>query len=201
MDLREFSKVNRERNAKCFPDCKNWTASEWMLALIGEIGEAANLIKKYNRGDWTTGEYISKHKNEIAMELGDEFVYLDLLAHSLGIELEDCVIAAFNKVSDRKNYPVKIDSEFGKALVVMQGSLNVNQKTTAAPFVLEAMRIKRNEIWLQNLEYDALQKVIQAYQNGIQKCAVVDDDFPEVKRRYEAALRDFIQALKNNGRI
>lgn len=54
---------------------------------------------------------------------------------------------------------------------------------------------------LQNEEYVALKALAKAYHDGICKVAVVDDDFPHVKHRYEGALQDFIRALRANGRI
>lgn len=51
----------------------------------------------------------------------------------------------------------------------------------------------------QNHEYDALEKLQEAY-TRIQQTAVVDDDFPRVKFRYEQALQIFLNSCKMNGR-
>jgi len=54
-----------------------------------ELGEAANIAKKLNRvRDGIPGEKLSKQKlEEMSHELGDSFVYLDLLAQSLGVKI------------------------------------------------------------------------------------------------------------------
>lgn len=52
---------------------------------------------------------------------------------------------------------------------------------------------------LQNAEFDALERLM-ATTNGLFQTAVVDDDYPEMRHRYEGALHDFLQACKANGR-
>lgn len=52
MDMKEFSRVNRERCES--PDGFNhklgsWSLSDWFTATLGELGEAANVAKKLNR--------------------------------------------------------------------------------------------------------------------------------------------------------
>lgn len=85
MDLGEFSRKNRERcesptgfNHKL----TDWSASDWMTAVMGELGEAANIVKKLNRvrdgirgNQETEAELLAKLGNELA----DTVVYLDLL--------------------------------------------------------------------------------------------------------------------------
>lgn len=53
---------------------------------------------------------------------------------------------------------------------------------------------------LQNKEFEALSELTDRY-NDICLTAVVDDDYPRVRRGYEDALKAFIEALKNNGRL
>src|SRR5688572_30842112 len=87
-------KKNVERCNKDFPQClKEWSPSDWMCALTGEVGESANLIKKQRRGD-------KIDKKEIAYELADAMTYLDLLAARLGIDLGAAVVEKFNIVSN-----------------------------------------------------------------------------------------------------
>lgn len=51
----------------------------------------------------------------------------------------------------------------------------------------------------QNAEFDALDKLIKAYRAHNQ-VAVVEDDYPQVRRTYEAALKGFLDACAANGR-
>lgn len=57
---------------------------ELTVALTGEVGELANIVKKIARGDFT----LEARKPELASELADIFVYVLKLAGQLGIDLE-----------------------------------------------------------------------------------------------------------------
>lgn len=52
---------------------------------------------------------------------------------------------------------------------------------------------------LQNAEFDALTKLAEAWRI-LQHVAVVDDDYPDYRHKYEQALRAFIAAWLANGR-
>lgn len=79
------------------PGGSPWRLSQWSNALCGELGEAANLIKKIERGDFTLDEI----RAELAAELADVQTYLDLLATASGIDLAAATRAKFNRVSAR----------------------------------------------------------------------------------------------------
>mgnify|MGYP001617981642 CR=1 FL=1 len=88
-----------------------WSTSDWFLAAIGELGEAANKAKKLNRvrdgipgNTETTGELISG----LAEELADTVIYLDLLTQSLGFDLGEIVTAKFNAKSDEMGFSYKL---------------------------------------------------------------------------------------------
>lgn len=55
-----------------------------------------------------------------------------------------------------------------------------------------------HKIETQAHEFDTLDELIKRY-NALP--AVVDDDYPEMRHYYEGALKTFIDALRNNGRI
>lgn len=74
-----------------------WSAAEWLMALTGELGELANILKKVNRGDFTTDDV----KKNIEDELADVVCYLDLLAARLDVDLSRAVENKFNEVSRR----------------------------------------------------------------------------------------------------
>ncbi|MGB0903188.1 hypothetical protein, partial [Halocynthiibacter sp.] len=76
-----------------------------------ELGEAANIAKKLNRvRDGITGnkETPEELRQKLAGEIADTFIYLDLLAQSQGIDLEDAVIRTFNAKSEEIGYARKI---------------------------------------------------------------------------------------------
>ena len=107
----EFSAANRER-CESFEgfghQVDSWSLSDWFTAVMGELGEAANIAKKLNRvrdgirGNSTTALVLRKNlRNEIA----DTFIYLDLLAQSAGFDLGRAVIETFEAKSAEIEYP------------------------------------------------------------------------------------------------
>ena len=85
----------------------SWSLSDWMTATAGELGEAANVIKKLNRvrdgipGNAETPEQL---RNQLAEELADIVIYLDLLAQAAGFDLETIRDAKFAKTSAKIGY-------------------------------------------------------------------------------------------------
>src|SRR5687768_11283498 len=79
--LPEFKNANGEF-AHTKPDGSDWSLSDWMTAVTGEVGEAANLIKKIRREDYKLEEL----RPELARELADIVTYLDILAYQCGID-------------------------------------------------------------------------------------------------------------------
>jgi len=78
-----------------------------MTAVVGELGESANIIKKINRiRDGVKGNTETEVELKVALgyELADTFIYLDLLAQSLGYSLETMVRAKFNHTSCKIGY-------------------------------------------------------------------------------------------------
>lgn len=110
MNIKMFALANRKR---CESEngfnhrLHNWTPSDWMVATLGELGEAANVLKKLNRyRDGVTGnkETEPELKEMLKDELADTFIYLDLLCQSLGVDLSDVVVEKFNKTSKKIGY-------------------------------------------------------------------------------------------------
>lgn len=80
----------------------DWSTSDWLVAVLGELGEAANIVKKLNRvRDGITGNKETEEElhNKLRKEIGDTFVYLDLLAQSLGFQVGDAAVEVFNSKS------------------------------------------------------------------------------------------------------
>lgn len=120
----EFSKMNL---ARCeAPNGFNhklasWSTSDWFVAIMGELGEAANVVKKLNRvrdgipGDKQTPEEL---RQKLEHELADTYIYLDLICQSLDIDLLSAVIRTFQAKSKEIGYvpepsyngPTKIDT-------------------------------------------------------------------------------------------
>lgn len=86
------------------PDGSDWPLDAWSNALAGEVGEAANIIKKMRRGDLDRGEDVGL----LADELADIAIYLDLLAFQAEVNLGEAVRRKFNMTSDRVGCDVKL---------------------------------------------------------------------------------------------
>ena len=109
-DLRAFSAENRRRCEA--PDGFNhplpsWSLSDWMTALTGEVGEAANVVKKLNRvRDGIPGNKLTptELRAKLADELADSFIYLDLLAQAADIDLPEAIFRVFDRKSAEIGY-------------------------------------------------------------------------------------------------
>lgn len=81
-----------------------WNAMEWGCAIGGECGELLNLLKKYVRqmpSDLSQDDL----RSEISDEMADVIIYIDLLAGSLGIDLERAIQRKFNATSRKHGFP------------------------------------------------------------------------------------------------
>lgn len=89
------------------PDGSDWSPAQWLQAVVGELGEFANIRKKFERGDMTIFEYAIEARKELA----DVQCYLDILAwrcldteecvHATGVDLGQATEDKFNEVSRR----------------------------------------------------------------------------------------------------
>lgn len=86
-------------------DGSDWSPAQWLQAVVGELGEYANLRKKFERGDIDEQAF----RAEAADELADVVTYLDILAAQLGVDLGEATIDKFNRVSKRVGSNVYID--------------------------------------------------------------------------------------------
>jgi len=86
-------------------DGSDWKLSAWSNAVVGELGEAANIIKKIERGDFT----LEEKREELAKEFADVITYMDILAYRAGVDLGAAVIMKFNQVSKRTGSKVRIE--------------------------------------------------------------------------------------------
>ena len=97
------------KNAKGEPahsesDGSDWCLAQWCNALTGELGEAANLIKKIERGDLTLDEA----RKDLGKELADIQTYLDILAYRAGVNLGQATISKWNEVSERVKCNIRL---------------------------------------------------------------------------------------------
>lgn len=87
-----FSALREANFARCplFKNAKgetrhsglDWSSSDWLVATLGEMGEAANILKKIRRGDMDVVEA----RPFLVQEFADTVIYLDMLAQDCGID-------------------------------------------------------------------------------------------------------------------
>jgi NTP pyrophosphatase (non-canonical NTP hydrolase) len=97
-------KNRRGEPAHSKPDGSDWCLAQWCNAVTGELGEAANIIKKIERGDMT----LEAARDDLAAELADVATYLDILAFRAGIDLGAATARKFNVVSLRVGCDVRL---------------------------------------------------------------------------------------------
>jgi NTP pyrophosphatase (non-canonical NTP hydrolase) len=106
LTLDVFSRINAARCKAGFGrNVNDWKPAEWVCAVVGELGELANKIKKRD----LRGETVAD--DDLAAEWADTFTYLNLLGQSLGLDgnaQEEVIVRKFNEVSDRRKCAIKL---------------------------------------------------------------------------------------------
>jgi NTP pyrophosphatase (non-canonical NTP hydrolase) len=90
--LKRLRAINVERCELCFHPLDEWNILEWAAAASGEAGEMTNVAKKIRRGDPNP----ERLHEQLGEEIADVIIYLDLLAASQGIDLEEAIRRKFN---------------------------------------------------------------------------------------------------------
>ncbi len=109
------SSTNRTRCERWHPGFPKdgWTGADWSNAMAGEAGETCNKVKKLRRIEFgitqASGDTREQLLVDLATEIGDTFLYLDLLAQHYGLDLAHCVADTFNRVSKREGFPERIE--------------------------------------------------------------------------------------------
>lgn len=132
-------------------DGSDWSPSQWLQAVVGEIGEYANIRKKFDRGDIDE----LKFKELAGHELADAITYLDILAAQLGIDLGDVIIKKFNIVSNRVGSNVFIGHYGGDNKMKL-----LHSQTTAGYYVV---RFNAGEL---RLIQKSLEGTVRVFQNN-----------------------------------
>lgn len=112
MTFDQLRAANLSRCARWHPRGLNeWSLSDWGVATAGEMGEALNVIKKLNRErDGIAGNVLTEEqlKVELAHEIADVAIYLDILAASEGISLAEAIADKFNRTSIKVGFPERL---------------------------------------------------------------------------------------------
>jgi NTP pyrophosphatase (non-canonical NTP hydrolase) len=113
LTFEELRSANVARAIKWHPaGIDSWSASDWLMAVTGELGELASLLKmRLRERDELPGNKFSPTDQQIADELADVATYLDLLAASLGVDLGGAIIEKFNAVSERVGFDDRLGTD------------------------------------------------------------------------------------------
>jgi hypothetical protein len=112
LTFQRVSEQNRSRCKRMHPPGNTWLSVDTSNAMCGEIGEAANVVKKLRRhATGTAGpgeESVEALCWKLALELADGFLYMDLLAADYELDLVAAIIHKFNAVSVLKGLPERL---------------------------------------------------------------------------------------------
>lgn len=103
-----MQRLPRFKNRKGEPahskaDGSDWSLNDWYTAAAGEMGELGSKLKQIRRGDISLGDDVTLI--EVAKEIADVIIYLDILAYQLRLSTGAIVRAKFNEVSERVGCP------------------------------------------------------------------------------------------------
>ncbi len=110
MELKEIQKMQKEFDLQYFPNFWKFSNDKefierlkyCVVALTGELGELANLLKKIEREIMHIRQDIDKEKiEEIKEELIDVFIYTVIMANLLNVDLEQGYLAKNSKLKER----------------------------------------------------------------------------------------------------
>jgi len=110
MQLKEIQQLQKKFDEEFFSNFWNIDDEKTFLerlqylvvALSGEVGEYANIVKKASRDFENLGQSISdERKEQLAEELVDCFIYVIITANLLGIDLEKEYMKKLEKNKER----------------------------------------------------------------------------------------------------
>lgn len=122
LTISEISEINNERKREWHNDADtDWSPAEWGNAFAGECGELCNYLKKILRHDMGIRQLAIKEGSEYenpavrqalidkaAKEIADSFLYLNIIADELNIDMYQAIVQKFNEVSERENLPQRM---------------------------------------------------------------------------------------------
>lgn len=110
--LYDIARQNRSRALRWHPaGLESWSLADWAVALSGETGELCNVVKKLNRvRDQLTGNKETEAQLWEALrdEIADVYLYLDLFAQRVQMDLATCIRIKFNKTSEKLGFPERL---------------------------------------------------------------------------------------------
>lgn len=111
--LQEIADISWQRALKWHEDDKPWTTERWITAIVGELGEMANISKKLFRANdgavgILKGETIEALEREERKEWADTMLYMLLLGSSKGWDMEEALREVFNAKSEQLGFAERL---------------------------------------------------------------------------------------------
>lgn len=90
-----------------------WTTERWITAIVGELGEMANISKKlFRAGDGSVGilkgETLESLEREERKEWADTMLYMLLLAGYKGWDVDEALREVFNRKSEQLGFEERL---------------------------------------------------------------------------------------------
>lgn len=105
--------ANVERSSQWHLGNEGFDAMFFAVATGGECGEALNVQKKLRRQELnaagpTNIKPSRATLNDLADEMADTVIYMDLWAEKVGVDLWEAIVHKFNKKSDEMGFSVRL---------------------------------------------------------------------------------------------
>lgn len=82
-----------------FPLIRDWADQRGLYAKGDERTQYIKLMEE--AGELAQG-LLKQNKEEVVDAIGDMVVVLTNLSHFVGVDIEDCIVSAYNEIKDRK---------------------------------------------------------------------------------------------------
>lgn len=120
LSFETFQIANRTRSKRFFEPASvdSWSPADTVVGMIGELGEACNVMKKLKRAQLgmvnknKEGRQVDALTDEVRHKLMEEFagamLYFDQLAEHFGIDWQEAIEYTYNSKSEELGFPERI---------------------------------------------------------------------------------------------
>lgn len=113
LTLEHIVTINAKRCEAWHKGEQPWTAERWITAIVGELGEMANVTKKIFRAEDGSvgilkGETLESLREEEGKEWADTMLYMLLFAHYRGIDPSEAIRKVFNAKSEQLGFKERL---------------------------------------------------------------------------------------------
>ena len=107
-----FAAMNSSRRAGWHGPGSSWTGADYSNEMCGEVGEAANVVKKLRRIETGTSRGQDATPEGLTAQLGEELADVIICAHLVadhyGIDIEQALVDKFNAISEKHDFQERL---------------------------------------------------------------------------------------------